>query len=81
VGLNDLGVYVENTACWTLWLRSVEGLRQEYYTAHDRSITLCLTGAGVQSLLQPKASGGMVENGSLCERRTRFSFQRCARGV
>ena len=56
VGLNDLGVYVENTIHWTRWLRSVVGLREEYYTAQDRSVTLASHATGAQSLLQPKAS-------------------------
>ncbi|HUO21682.1 MAG TPA: TonB-dependent receptor [Caulobacteraceae bacterium] len=59
----DLGGYVENTAHWTPWLRTVIGLRDEYYAADDTY--LGVTGVGLtdgqklqgdQTLLQPKGS-------------------------
>jgi outer membrane cobalamin receptor len=52
----DLGPYVENTTHWTGWLRTVLGLREEYYWAHDHSQTTGVTGSAHQFLFQPKGS-------------------------
>ncbi|MDB5426716.1 MAG: TonB-dependent receptor [Phenylobacterium sp.] len=56
VRLLDLGAYVEDTARWTPWLRTVLGLRQEYYEASDHSLISGFSGSGHQSLAQPKGS-------------------------
>ena len=56
VHLLDLGPYVEDTTHWTPWLRTVVGLRWEYYQASDRSFISGFNGSGDQNLLQPKAS-------------------------
>jgi len=56
VRLLDLGPYVEDTTRWTPWLRSVIGLRDEYYQASDHSLISGFSGTGHQGLLQPKAS-------------------------
>ncbi|HZC15293.1 MAG TPA: TonB-dependent receptor [Caulobacteraceae bacterium] len=56
VGLNDLGAYVENTTYWTRWLRTVIGFREEYFYAHDHSLTTGFDGAKSQTLPQPKGS-------------------------
>ncbi len=56
VGLFDLGSYVEDTAYWSKWLRTIVGLREEYYQASDHSLISGFTGSGHQSLVQPKAS-------------------------
>ena len=56
VELLDLGPYAENTTRWTGWLRSVVGVREEYYAAQDRSLTFPLHGSGAQTLFQPKGS-------------------------
>jgi hypothetical protein len=56
IGLNDLGVYVDNTTHWTSWLRTVLGLREEDYSATDHSLTLPSRQSGSQALFQPKGS-------------------------
>jgi hypothetical protein len=56
VGLNDLGVYIENTAHWTPWLRTVIGFREEDFSATDHSLTTGFRGSQSQTLPQPKAS-------------------------
>ena len=56
VQLLDLAPYAENTTRWTSWLRSVVGVREEYYAAKDRSLTFPLSGSGHETLFQPKGS-------------------------
>ena len=56
VHLLDLGPYVEDTTHWTEWLRTVVGLREEYYRAADHSLTSGFQGADHQTLFQPKGS-------------------------
>lgn len=56
VRLLDLGPYAEDTTRWTPWLRTVIGLRNEYYQASDHSLISGFNGSGDQSLIQPKAS-------------------------
>ncbi|HEV7386562.1 MAG TPA: TonB-dependent receptor, partial [Phenylobacterium sp.] len=56
VRLLDLGGYVEDTTRWTPWLRTIVGLRQEYYQASDHSLISGFSGSGHQSLTQPKGS-------------------------
>jgi hypothetical protein len=52
----DLGPYFENTTHWTSWLRTVLGLREELYWAHDRSDVTGFSGSANQTLFQPKGS-------------------------
>jgi outer membrane receptor protein involved in Fe transport len=56
VHLLDLGPYVEDITHWTGWLRTVIGLREEYYRASDHSFTTGVAGAAHQALFQPKGS-------------------------
>jgi outer membrane receptor protein involved in Fe transport len=56
VHLLDLGPYVENTTHWTPWLRTILGVREEYYRASDRSAATGFSGARGQTLFQPKSS-------------------------
>jgi outer membrane receptor protein involved in Fe transport len=56
VHLLDLGPYVEVTTHWAEWLRTVVGLREEYYRATDRSFTTGFQGTDHETLLQPKGS-------------------------
>jgi outer membrane receptor protein involved in Fe transport len=56
VRLVDLGPYVEDTTHWTPWLRTIVGLRDEYYQADDHSLSSGLAGSGHQGLVQPKGS-------------------------
>ncbi len=63
IHLLDLGGYVENTTRWTPWLRTIVGLRDEYYAADDTYFGVTavdiVRGAklqGNQTLLQPKGS-------------------------
>ncbi len=52
----DVGPYVENTTRWTPWLRTVVGVREEYYAATDHSYISGFSGSANQTLFQPKAS-------------------------
>jgi outer membrane receptor protein involved in Fe transport len=52
----DFGPYAENTAHWTSWLRTVLGVRGEYYWADDRSEVTDFSGSAQQFLFQPKGS-------------------------
>jgi hypothetical protein len=52
----DLGPYVETTTRWTPWLRTVIGLREEYYRASDHSFISGFQGSASQTLFQPKGS-------------------------
>lgn len=56
VHLLDLGPYLQDTTHWTRWLRTVVGLREEYYRASDHSLTVGFQGATQQTLFQPKGS-------------------------
>ncbi len=56
VHLTDLGFYVEDTARWTPWLRTVVGVREEYYLASDHSLISGFSGSQSQTLFQPKGS-------------------------
>jgi outer membrane receptor protein involved in Fe transport len=61
VHLLDLGPYLEDTSHWLSWLRTVAGVREEYYRATDQSLQSDLGFAGFQgeksqTLLQPKGS-------------------------
>jgi len=56
VHLLDLGPYVQDTTHWTGWLRTVVGLREEYYRAEDHSATTGFQGADHEFLFQPKGS-------------------------
>ena len=56
IQLLDLGPYVEDTTRWTSWVRSVVGIREEYYHAADHSLTSDFHGSGDEWLLQPKGS-------------------------
>jgi len=56
VGLNDLGVWVQNTTRWTPWLRTVIGFREEDFSAADHSLTTGFRGSRSQTLPQPKGS-------------------------
>ena len=56
VHLLDLGPYLDDTTHWRAWLRTVLGVREEYYRASDHSLTTGFSGATDETLLQPKAS-------------------------
>jgi hypothetical protein len=63
VHTGDLGAYIENTTRWTPWLRTVVGLRDEYYSADDTyfgvtavNLTRGQKLSGNQTLFQPKGS-------------------------
>ena len=56
VSLLDLAPYVENATHWTPWLRTVFGLREEYYWASDHSVISGFFGSRGQTLFQPKGS-------------------------
>jgi outer membrane receptor protein involved in Fe transport len=56
VTLADTGLYAENATRWTRWLRTLIGVREEFYQATDRSLITGFNGAGSQALLQPKGS-------------------------
>lgn len=54
---NSAGIHAENTTVWAPWLRSVVGVRADYFRSND-SDRLIAANSGVQSktLLQPKVS-------------------------
>ncbi|MGZ3172900.1 MAG: TonB-dependent receptor [Croceibacterium sp.] len=56
VRLLDVAGYVQNTTNWTDWLRTIVGLREEYYHATDHSDVTGTGGRGDQWLFQPKAN-------------------------
>ena len=56
VQLLDLAPYIENTTHLTPWLRTIFGVREEYYWASDRSDFNGFTGTTHQFLFQPKGS-------------------------
>ncbi len=63
IHLLDIGPYVENTTHWLPWLRTIVGLRDEYYAADDTYFGVTAVNlaqgqklTGNQSLLQPKGS-------------------------
>ncbi len=56
VQLGDTGVFAEATTHWLPWLRSVLGVRQEFYNGTDRSLLTGFKGVGSQALFQPKGS-------------------------
>ncbi len=56
VHLLDIGPYIEDTTHWMPWLRTVVGLRQEYYRATDHSETSGFLATKDQTLFQPKGS-------------------------
>jgi outer membrane receptor protein involved in Fe transport len=56
VSLLDLGPFVETTTRWTHWLRTVVGLREEYYGASDHSYISGFRGSTNATLFQPKGS-------------------------
>ena len=56
VHMLDVAAYVQNTLHWTPWLRTIVGLREEYYRASDVSFVTGTRGSGHHWLAQPKAS-------------------------
>ena len=56
VHLLDLGPYLDVTTHWMPWLRTVLGVREEYYRASDHSLTTGFEGITDETLLQPKGS-------------------------
>ena len=54
--LNDVSPYVENTTHWLSWLRTTLGVREDYYSGHDRSPLTGFSGSANEWLTQPKAS-------------------------
>ena len=56
VHLLDLGPYVDVASHWLAWLRTVLGVREEYYRASDHSMTTGFQGETSETLLQPKGS-------------------------
>jgi hypothetical protein len=56
VSVADVGVWVGNTTHWLPWLRTVIGLREEYYSGQDHSLVTGFTGTGYQTMFQPKGS-------------------------
>jgi outer membrane receptor protein involved in Fe transport len=56
VQLGDTGVFAEATTHWAGWLRTVLGVREEFYNATDRSLLTGFKGVGSQTLFQPKGS-------------------------
>ena len=53
VSESSMGAYVQATTYWTSWLRSVVGVREDYFTAGDHGTN---QGDASQGLIQPKGS-------------------------
>jgi outer membrane receptor protein involved in Fe transport len=56
VHLLDLAPYAEDTIHWASWLRTVVGVREEFYHADDKSRVTGTGGKGSQWLFLPKGS-------------------------
>ena len=56
VHLLDVGPHVSITTHWLPWMRTVLGVREEYYQARDLSLTTGFRGSDHQTLFQPKGS-------------------------
>jgi outer membrane receptor protein involved in Fe transport len=56
VSLNDVAVYTENDTHWLSWLRTTIGLREDYYSGHDRSLLTGFAGSTGEWLAQPKGN-------------------------
>lgn len=54
--LLDVGPYAEATLHWTPWLRTVTGVREEFYRANTHSFVESRGGSASQKLFQPKGS-------------------------
>jgi outer membrane receptor protein involved in Fe transport len=52
----SVGLYGENTTHWTPWLRSIVGLRGDYFYADDRNIVGGASGDEGKGILEPKGS-------------------------
>jgi outer membrane receptor protein involved in Fe transport len=52
----DVAGYVQDTAHWLPWLRTVVGLREDYYGGTDRSLVTGFSGTIDKTLFQPKGS-------------------------
>ncbi len=52
----DTGIYAEDTVHWQPWLRTILGVRQEFYNGTDRNLLTGFKGVGSQALFQPKGS-------------------------
>jgi hypothetical protein len=53
----SIGAYAENTTYWQRWLRTIVGLREDYYHVADTDlVNPFLSGPEQKSLFQPKAS-------------------------
>jgi len=56
VNETSVGAYVQNRTNWTPWLRSIVGLREDYFHVRDRNIAGGTSGSEGKSLFQPKGS-------------------------
>lgn len=52
----SVGFYVEDSIRWAAWLRTVVGLREDYYHVRDRSFVGGVSGSEHAALFQPKGS-------------------------
>ncbi len=52
----SIGAYIEDSIRWTPWLRTVVGLRDDFFHISDRAITNGVSGSESASLFQPKGS-------------------------
>ena len=52
----SVGAYLENTTYWTNWLRTVAGLREDYYHADIQDLIPRNSGSSHATLFQPKGS-------------------------
>lgn len=54
---NSIGIHAENTTHWTPWLRSIAGVREDYFRTRDTDLAIpANSGTQGQALFQPKLS-------------------------
>jgi len=52
----NVGFYAQNTTHWLSWMRTIVGLRGDYYAGSDHSLVTGYNGSTAQVLFEPKGS-------------------------
>jgi hypothetical protein len=52
----SIGVYAQNTTFWNTWLRSIVGVREDWFHASDDNLVGGLSGSESKAIFQPKGS-------------------------
>ena len=78
VQLGDTGVFAQATTHWLPWLRTLVGVRQEFYNGTDRSLITGFKGVGLANAVpaeRPSGARPVASDGTLRQRRARLSFR------